>query len=192
MSDTLAIDSYKAAIRKGGKRSPFYYVADLLGVGCADRTDAVIAEEMVEQLGHAWMELPRDADAQPVHWDDAVYVNVCGDEVFAKVFGVCDHNRVALYVPGEDVEHRYQSVNAHTVRAVDDEEAEYEKAIGNNIRARLSEAHMTQRELARRARVTEAAISRYVMGEREPRARTLARIAHALGCTCDELLEGAM
>jgi hypothetical protein len=116
MSNTFALESYKKAIREDTERNPFYYVANYLGVECADRTDAVIAEEMLDQIAWAWMELPRDADAQPVRWDESVHVDVCGDEVFAKVFGICENNRIAIYVPGEIPEHRFQSVNAHRVR----------------------------------------------------------------------------
>lgn len=110
----LRLDSYRQAIRKGGKRNPFYYVANFLGVDCADRTDAVIAEEMLSQLEQWWMELPHDMDNQPVRWDEAVHVGK--DEVFAKVFGICENNRIAIYVPGETPEHRFQTINAHHVR----------------------------------------------------------------------------
>lgn len=109
-------EAFIRKVREDGERNPFYYVANFLGVECADRTDAVIAEEMLNQLESAWMKLPRDADNQPVRWDEAVHVGE--DEVFAKVFGVCEHNRIAIYVPGEIPEHRFQSVNAHRVREV--------------------------------------------------------------------------
>ena len=116
MMNAHMFELLKDKIRNDKVRNPFYYVADILGVNCADRTDAVIAEEMLEQLSHAWMQLPRDADDQPVRWDEAVHVG--DDEAFAKVFGICEHNRIAIYVPGETVEHRFQSVNAHRVREV--------------------------------------------------------------------------
>ena len=47
---------------------------------------------------------------------------------------------------------------------------------------------MTQRELARRIGVTEAVMSRYVSGDREPKPDVLANIATALQTTSDFLL----
>lgn len=52
----------------------------------------------------------------------------------------------------------------------------------------LQEADMTQRELADKTGLTEATISRYVNGSREPRGKALARIATVLGVTTDYLL----
>lgn len=52
----------------------------------------------------------------------------------------------------------------------------------------LQEADMTQRELADRTGITEAAVSRYVNGTREPRGEALVRIASVLGVTTDYLL----
>ena len=48
----------------------------------------------------------------------------------------------------------------------------------------------TQKELAEKAGVTEAAMSHYVKGDRIPRSSVLARIATALGTTSDYLMEG--
>ena len=48
----------------------------------------------------------------------------------------------------------------------------------------------SQKELAKRAGVTEAAMSHYVKGDRYPRASVLARIADALGTTSDYLMNG--
>ena len=50
--------------------------------------------------------------------------------------------------------------------------------------------HMTQKELAERAGVTEAAMSHYIKGDRIPRSSVLARIAVALDTTSDYLMEG--
>lgn len=62
------------------------------------------------------------------------------------------------------------------------------KATGARIAALLKEKGMTQRELAQRVGTTEAAISKYVNGEREPRAEVLANIATVLGTTSAYLL----
>ena len=48
--------------------------------------------------------------------------------------------------------------------------------------------HVTQRQLAAMVDVTEAAMSRYVKGERMPRMNTVANIATALQTTSDYLL----
>lgn len=52
----------------------------------------------------------------------------------------------------------------------------------------LKRSQMTQRDLALSTGLTEAAISRYVSGAREPRAVTIAKIAKALDVTPQELL----
>ena len=59
---------------------------------------------------------------------------------------------------------------------------------GKRIAALLKERGMTQRELAERVGATEASVSKYVNGEREPRAEMLANIATVLGTTSEELL----
>ena len=64
--------------------------------------------------------------------------------------------------------------------------------IGKRISALLSYRGMTQRQLAEKAGVTEAAISRYIKGDRVPRAVTIAALANALDVAPSELLgEGA-
>lgn len=59
---------------------------------------------------------------------------------------------------------------------------------GERIATLLKERNMTQRELAARVGATEAAISKYVKGEREPRAEVLANIATVLHTTSERLL----
>lgn len=60
--------------------------------------------------------------------------------------------------------------------------------IGKKINEALKEKNMTQKELAEKAGVTEAAVSHYVKGDREPRSNTLGVIAAALGVTASFLL----
>jgi transcriptional regulator with XRE-family HTH domain len=60
--------------------------------------------------------------------------------------------------------------------------------IGENIKKLCEIRRISQRELGKRANVTESSISRYVKGDRVPNARTLPRIADALGVTAGELL----
>lgn len=54
----------------------------------------------------------------------------------------------------------------------------------------LKSRGITQKELARRAGVTEAAISHYIKGDRTPRSSVLSRIAIVLSTTSDYLMEG--
>ena len=54
----------------------------------------------------------------------------------------------------------------------------------------LKSRHMTQKELANTAGVTEAAMSHYIKGDRVPRSSVLSRIAAALDTTSDYLMEG--
>ncbi len=54
----------------------------------------------------------------------------------------------------------------------------------------LKARNMTQKELAKKAEVTEAAMSHYVKGDRTPRSSVLARIAVALDTTSEYLMEG--
>ena len=106
------------------ERNPFYSVADLLGVNCADRTDKIIAEEMLTTLDHFWKRRPIDYEGQPVHLG-AYEVDDCGDWVFCTVVGLAEYNRVVIDVPGYE---HWQTINAHRIReapGVDDFGNEY-------------------------------------------------------------------
>ena len=52
----------------------------------------------------------------------------------------------------------------------------------------MSQRNMTQRDLALMSGVTEAAMSRYLAGSRQPRSETLANMATALHTTSNDLL----
>lgn len=62
------------------------------------------------------------------------------------------------------------------------------KELGEKILQLLSVCNMTQKELAATLNTTEATISRYVKGDREPKAEVLASIATALHTTTDYLV----
>ena len=62
------------------------------------------------------------------------------------------------------------------------------KAFGQRLLSLLQKQGVTQKELADRINTTEATLSRYVSGDREPKAETLANIATALHTTSDYLL----
>ena len=59
---------------------------------------------------------------------------------------------------------------------------------GKNISFYRNQMKLSQRELADRINTTEATLSRYVSGAREPKVEVLANIATALGTTSDYLL----
>ena len=58
----------------------------------------------------------------------------------------------------------------------------------NRVRERMNAIHLSQRELAMMSGVTEAAMSRYLAGTRQPKADTLANMATALHTTSRDLL----
>lgn len=60
--------------------------------------------------------------------------------------------------------------------------------LGNRIAEILRKNRVSQRELAARIGVTEAVMSRYISGDREPKPEMLANIATALHTTSDFLL----
>lgn len=62
------------------------------------------------------------------------------------------------------------------------------KEFGDRLQGLLRDQGVTQKELAIRIGATEATISRYVSGDREPKADVLANIATALHTTSDYLL----
>ena len=62
------------------------------------------------------------------------------------------------------------------------------KELGQRIQRMLDEQGISRKEFAAMTGLTEAAISRYCMGTREPKSVTLAAIANALGVSVDELL----
>ena len=62
------------------------------------------------------------------------------------------------------------------------------KEFGDRLQGLLQDQGVTQKELAIRIGATEATISRYVSGAREPKADVLANIATALHTTSDYLL----
>lgn len=64
------------------------------------------------------------------------------------------------------------------------------KNIGERLSHLLKQNGMTQRELAKKVNVTEAAMSRYMQGTRVPRAETLSKMAKNLNTTTDFILIG--
>ena len=58
----------------------------------------------------------------------------------------------------------------------------------NKVRKLMTERRMQQRDLAMMSGVTEAAMSRYLAGTRQPKSETLANMATALHTTSNDLL----
>ena len=67
-------------------------------------------------------------------------------------------------------------------------ETQMNNNLGNTLERMLKEQNMSQKELAKKADVTEAAVSHYIKGDRIPRSTTLGLIAGALGVTAGFLL----
>lgn len=71
---------------------------------------------------------------------------------------------------------------------------------GQRLALLLNQMGLSQKELAIKTELTEAAVSRYIAGVREPRAITVSKIAKALGVSpqvllgeeADEDVEGAV
>ena len=66
--------------------------------------------------------------------------------------------------------------------------AEAEVTFQKRLKALLDESSMKQKDLARRARITEAALSRYLNEGRIPRMEVVANLATVLNTTTDYLL----
>lgn len=60
--------------------------------------------------------------------------------------------------------------------------------LGKRITDLLNEKGMTQKDFANYVGITEASLSRYISGEREPKGEVIANMATALHTTSDYLL----
>lgn len=63
-----------------------------------------------------------------------------------------------------------------------------EVTVGERIQSLLEARNMSRKQLAEASGLTEAAISRYINGTRNPKTVSVSAIARALGVTSDELL----
>lgn len=68
-------------------------------------------------------------------------------------------------------------------------ENELKKIFTKRIKCRLRALHIDQRELARRAGLTDAAVSRYMKGYRKPTYDIVIRLAQALECSAGDLID---
>ncbi len=60
--------------------------------------------------------------------------------------------------------------------------------MGEKLKAARKAAGLSQVELAEKVGCTQKDICRWETEEREPRARTLKKLAQALGCSMDDLV----
>ena len=68
-------------------------------------------------------------------------------------------------------------------------EAEWRIKLSERINKRLSEVNITQRELAKRAYLSEATISSYLSQKTTPRGSALCNIAKVLECDVGYLID---
>ena len=62
-------------------------------------------------------------------------------------------------------------------------------AFGKKLKMALNLSGMTQRELADKANMTEAAVSRYISGTRQPNFDQLKKLCRVLNVSADWLLD---
>ncbi len=60
--------------------------------------------------------------------------------------------------------------------------------LNERIKMLMEEKHLTQKELASLANITEASMSKYLSGARTPRIDVIVNLANGLGVTTDELI----
>ena len=62
------------------------------------------------------------------------------------------------------------------------------QTFGSKVLNLINQSNMTQKKLAETINITEATLSRYINGERDPKSEVVANIATALHTTTDYLL----
>lgn len=60
--------------------------------------------------------------------------------------------------------------------------------LNEKIRELMEKNHLNQKQLASKAHITEASMSKYLSGKREPRIDVIVNLANALGTTADDLI----
>lgn len=65
-----------------------------------------------------------------------------------------------------------------------------ENSFGKRLLQLIRDNNLTQKSIAQRVGVTEAAMSHYIKGDRVPRASVLSKIAVELNTTTEYLMEG--
>jgi len=60
---------------------------------------------------------------------------------------------------------------------------------GRNLKALLTDARMSQKELSKLTGISESTISRYIAGEMMPTLKSIANIMEALDCDYEDLVD---
>ena len=68
-------------------------------------------------------------------------------------------------------------------------EIEWIEIFGNNLADSIKYAHMTQKELADTAGISESMVSDYIHKRRAPGLKAILNIAYAFGCSVDDLVD---
>ena len=64
------------------------------------------------------------------------------------------------------------------------------KVIGDNIAYQIAKNKLTQKECAEKLQITEVSMSKYILGQKIPRATLLYRLSKVLRCTMEDLCIG--
>ena len=63
------------------------------------------------------------------------------------------------------------------------------KTLADRLKIAIHNSGMTQREVAEKSGITEVSLSKYVKGQRVPKAPVLGKIAYTIGVTPNDLLD---
>ena len=67
-------------------------------------------------------------------------------------------------------------------------EQEWRMKFADKLASMIEEKHITRKELAEKAGITEASLSFYFNCKKTPNYRTVLNLSHALGCSIDDLV----
>lgn len=65
---------------------------------------------------------------------------------------------------------------------------EWRKEFGLNLKRKIQESGKTKTDICRHMGIRLSVLSRYMSGEVEPTSSSLSKLADAIGCTSDELI----
>lgn len=133
--------------------------------------------------------------------DDARLGNLCGaflcwkgtETSLTMLNEAIPKDAAVLYLPWESTTGRTEWLLDNQMPEIirkdfDAWDQEKYATFGRRIKLALDANGMTQRELAKKIKVTEVSVSRYITGNRIPRAPILMEMARVLGVSCDFLM----
>lgn len=68
-------------------------------------------------------------------------------------------------------------------------EQEWLEEFSDNLQAMIREAGISQKELANISGISTSDISRYINGQQQPSAKAVVKLAYALECNTDDLID---